>query len=228
MTSEFSARDWVVELLTRPRERDQQVKVGASNLSNPCTYCLAQDMLGVPQAPNRYSMGALIGKAIHNEIDHSNTDPDTLGEQKVILGEIPGYGVVKSTSDLYHVPSRTVVDWKTTVKEKLKYLKRAVVEEPDDLEPTKVKEARFKVNAYINQTLLYGRDFPDVARCAIVFICRDGSTEDDIWEYSFDFNKERSDRVWDRGVRLWAWLTEGGDPETLPQHPHCYACATRS
>ena len=231
-TDTFHPGRFIRDLLKAPSDRDRQVVVGASNLSNPCARCLANDMIATgPSGSGRYWLGAVIGTAIHSHIEervNALGEDRYIPESKVVLGEIDGYGVVKSTSDLFDVLSGTVVDAKTTTRDKLKFIKRALEDPPHELEPTLVAEARHKVNGYIYQLLLYGKGQVNagrtVKRVALVFICRDGKGDEDIWSWSMDYDPEEAERVWDRGVRLWAWLQDGNDPATLPSALHCWTC----
>ena len=228
----FDPEAWVRNLLKTPSARDKQVKIGASNMSDPCTYCLARAMqAGGSAESNPWWLGARIGTAIHNDIDRVNNDPDTLGEVRVSLGTIPGYGEVKSTSDLFHVPSGNVVDFKTTTRDKVKFLKRAVQEEPSKYEVTDVTDARKTIQKYQNQTHLYGLGLENaghkVNKCALVFICRDGKTDADIWGYTYPYNRELALGLFDRAARLWAWLEAGNDIETLNSAQGCFACRGR-
>ena len=117
-----------VELFSEQTERDKQRTIGASNASNPCNKCLAEDMLGIEQERGWAWLPAVVGTAIHELAEFRLKVPgrlrtmfgEPLTEYKMVIGTVPGYGDVKSTSDLY-VPDRNLVlDWKTTTKAKLK------------------------------------------------------------------------------------------------------------
>ncbi len=232
--SEFKPGEYARNILSRPTDRDQQVSIGASNLSNPCARCLAEQMLSGQESTlygTQYWLGAVIGTAVHAYLDERNTDPNALKERKVTIGEIPGYGVVRSTSDLFHKPAHCVVDWKTTVRDKLVYIKRALTEEQHDLEATKTAQMRHKVSGYVNQIMLYGLGMENegetVERVALVFICRDGKGDADIWGWDTEYDREHALKVFDRGARLWAWLQEGHTPDELPSAYHCWPCSMR-
>lgn len=232
--SEFDAGDFVRDLLKAPTKRDRQVKIGPSNLANGCARCLAEDMLGVPDEGSPYWMGAVVGTAIHAYVERRGLEvgPEWLPETSVVVGKIPGYGTVKGTSDGYHVPSGTTVDLKTTSREKLVFIKRAILDEPSQYEVTKVAEARFKVANYFRQTQLYGLGVSNAGynprACALVFICRDGKLDKDIWPYTIQYDREEALRVLDRGARLWGWLQEEGHtPQDLSSNPYCYRCSRR-
>lgn len=230
---EFDATAYTLGLLREQTERDKQIKIGASNLSTLCTRCLADDLLGLrsnEQGP--WWLGSVIGTAIHALLEErGKSDPDTLTEFKLTLGELPRYGTVKSTMDLYHKPSGTVGDYKSSTKEKLVFIKRALLDEPDEFEVSKVTDARFKVAGYINQALSYGRGMVlagyDVKNVVLIFVCRDGSGDKDVWSYLIPYDQEQADKVWLRLEKLWAWLQEGNDPRKLPSHANCYYCNTQ-
>lgn len=232
---DFDAVEFTRQLLKKPTERDKQIKVGASNLSSPCGRCLAEQMATGQESTNSespYWLGAVIGTAIHNMLEVRGTGIEGwIPESRVVLGDIDGYGKVKSTSDGFWLPGGEVVDFKTTTREKLKYIKRAIDEKPSEYEITKVSESRYKVDTYRNQLLLYGLGQEnaghEVNTCTIVFVCRDGVGDSDIWGTSFPYDRERALTVWQRGVRLWAWLQEGHKPEELKSAQYCYTCSRR-
>lgn len=221
-------RDEILTLMKTPTDRDKQHLVGASNLSNPCTRCLGEQMLhSGGSEPGKFWMGAWTGTAMHASLE-ALCPPEWLPERRVVLGEIPGYGVLRSTLDLY-VPERaTVGDYKSTTRDKLVYIKRAVQDPEDQFEVTKVTEARYKVSTYLNQTMLYGRAMQDegfeVHKVALIFLCRDGTGDQDVWVHEEDYDRARADKVWTRAVNLWNALQEGRDPATLSSHPMCYHC----
>lgn len=227
----WDAQQHTLNLLRQETARDKQSKVGASNFSSLCTRCLGDDLLGLkPHGQSQHYLGAVVGTAIHAMLEErGQNDPDTLTEFKLTLGELPGYGVIKSTMDLYHEPSGTVGDYKTTTKDKLVFIKRALLDEPDEFEVSKVTDARFKVAGYINQALSYGRGMVlagyDVKNVVLIFVCRDGSGDKDVWSYMIPYDQEQADKVWLRLERLWAWLQEGNDPRKLPSHASCYYCS---
>ena len=107
---------YVKDILLRKTDRDRQRKVGASNMSNACSRCLADDLLGIPQGSSPYNMGAIVGTAIHEYLEKRNFDTTAHREMRVQLGRIEGYGPVHSTTDLYipRVDGGMVIDFKTT------------------------------------------------------------------------------------------------------------------
>lgn len=215
----MSLRTDLIGLWETKSERDKQVSIGASNLSNPCARCLAQDMMGVPEGSNPFIMGAKIGTAVHMYLEEEvlKQHPEWHAEQKMVLGEIPGYGTVGSTADAYSPEHKAVIDFKTTTRDKLKKIK-----ETFDL-------MEGKVQAYVAQTHLYAmgkekQGYP-VEQIAIYFIPRDSVTLDDLWVKIIPYDRDYAHEVWDRGVRLWRYLEEDGDIDDLPSDEHCFTCS---
>lgn len=230
------ATEIVLELLKRPTERDKQVKVGASNFSRLCARCLADDLTAGQESEvydSPYWAGAVIGTAIHNLLESRVQEmyPDWLPEQKLILGQLPGYGVVKSTTDLYIPEDRHLIDFKTTSKKKLVFIREALTTEGNKYDISDVAEARYKVAGYLNQVMSYGRGLTlaghVVESVSLVFICRDGVGDKDIWSHTVPYDSEQAEAVWDRLERLWEWLQEGNSPEDLDSHPQCWTCSHR-
>lgn len=226
----INPRDIALELLLEPTERDKQVSIGASNASNPCTRCLADDLLGVPREPSAYMMGAIIGTAVHMLLEDRVTrmHPEWMPEGKLVIGHLEGYGEVKSTTDLYIPKHLQVNDWKTTTKAKLPAIKEALTTEPTPYDLSKVVETRFKVKGYKAQLHLYGlgllRAGLPVETVGLGFVCRDASTEKDVWGWTMPYSPEYAESVWGRLERLWSALRDGRDPATLPSDPACYYC----
>jgi hypothetical protein len=222
--------------MKQPTERDKQVKVGASNYSSLCSRCVAQDLAATTNSGgfSPYWLGAWMGTAMHNRLDEETQAhrPDWVPEQKLVMGDLAGYGTIKSTTDLYVPGLKLVTDYKSTTKAKIKYIKDALRDEPSDYDATAIKEARMKVGGYLNQVQSYGRGVVasggEVEWVSLLFVCRDGTGDNDIWAHTVPYDQQRADEVWNRVEKLWAWLNEGHSPEELKSHPYCYACNHRN
>lgn len=223
--SDAEVKRLVIDLLKTPSERDRQRKVGASQISNPCDYCLANALRGGPSVPNRWWLGARIGTAIHAALEaeeekhidrprsyHFDSLAGAKIEEKITLGVIQGYGVISSKPDLALVKEQHLLDHKSTTKEKLKKYKLYGV-------PL----------AYEYQTQLYAwglnKQGIRIDRISLNFICRDGTTDDDIWIYSLDYNEEKAVLAWSRLEAIWEFVNNGGDISTLRSHEDCFPCS---
>jgi hypothetical protein len=224
----------LLEMLKAPLERDLQALVGPSSLCSECSYCLAQEMLGNDRGLGTYWLGARIGTCVHHELEallplHR---PDDLSERRVRVGEIPGYGEIYGTADW--TVGGDVRDLKTTTKEKLKWIKAAILDE-EPLKPytktdlSKLAGAKLKVGDYFRQAQLYGKGFADEGRevksVTLVFICRDGTTDDDVWDWPMTYDPAVAEAVLDRASRLWYYLQDGEDAEVLNSAPGCFTCS---
>ena len=225
----FDLHEFVVGVFKTLTDRDKQVKVGPSNLGSMCTRCLADDFLKDDREDiGRFWLGSRIGTTIHeyaSKVLESNKG--VLTEFKVVIGEIPGYGTIKGTTDLYVIAEKLSVDFKGTTRKKLALYQRLL----RDSDPSaSLDSERFKMNGYLNQLMLYGLGLEnagyEVENVAVAFIARDGTGDNDFWEWTVPYDRARAEKVLARGVGLWNALQSGTDPETLPSAPGCFYCET--
>lgn len=214
-----------LDLFKNPGERDLQKKIGASEIGNPCDYCLGNRLLNTPKASSKYWLGAKIGTAIHREAEFEAAKhlvtPERPEfqvlqgakiEEKILLGTIDGYGDIHSRVDLALTTHPNLIDWKTST-------------------PAKVK--KYKLDGvpmqYVYQQNLYGWGLNKagirIERLDLVFINRDGLTDDDFWVWSMPYDESLALKAWDRLELIWKYLEAGHDVETLKSHPDCYYCS---
>lgn len=221
---DFHIKQLIIDLLSKPSTRDKQKLIGASEIGNPCAYCLAHRLLGTGhRGRNHYWMGARIGTAIHKALEDAADEADLTDyryaildgarqEETIVLGDIEGYGTVKSKPDLVLVNDRHLVDYKTSTATKIKYYKLDGVPEQ-----------------YVYQQQLYAwglnKSGTPIERISLAFIQRDGLTDNDIWVHSFDYNEDVALHAWNRLDDIWQWLQAGNDPENLPSDSSCYVCS---
>ena len=216
----------MLDLMKEPTQRTQQRKIGASGIGNPCAYCLAQSLLGGQGGKiGQYWLGARIGDAIHALLEEEaskylNTTNGKFKyfagarlEKKIFVGNVPGYGDIYSTPDLYLTSENHLIDYKTSKRSKVDMYRL-----DNSTLPT----------TYLYQVMLYARaliaaGYP-VDKVSFVFINRDGTSDRDITVISFDYDESLADEAWDRMVAAWEWLEDGNDPETLASDPNCYVC----
>lgn len=216
-------------LFKQETARDKQRKVGASQISDPCTKHLAKALLADAEPEQKYWMGAKIGTAIHSylesAIDSSNDSvlSDAIVERKIVLGKIAGYGTVSSKPDLVIPSSSHLVDWKTSSRAKVKKLRDLV----DGIKHN--EEAEYTLKKYIGQTQLYawGMNQSDIKvdGISLVFINRDGTYENDIWTHTYEYDESFAVALWNRLIRLWDELQNGAHPDNYQPHPNCYKCS---
>lgn len=227
--SDAQVKQLAVDLFKQKSERDKQHKVGASNISNPCTRHLAHDLVGTPEQEAKYWLGGKIGSAIHGFLEHSidsSNDTifnDAMVEHKITLGEIDGYGIVSSKPDLVLPSVHHLIDWKTSSRSKVKKLQNLVDGLKED------PESEYTLQKYVGQTQLYAwglnKSGIRIDTATLVFINRDGTYENDIWTYSVPYNEEFALALWSRVSNLWKALEDGSHPNDYPETKYCFKCA---
>lgn len=231
MLTNQRVQEIALSLLRQESERDQQKLIGASDFSDPCAYHLAKKLLKEPDAPQKYWLGAKVGTAIHSLLEDAITKVDlnlvpeltsALVEKKITLGELEGYGVVKSKPDLAMVRDKHLVDWKTSTRDKSRKMQRVIYEE------AQLADMMYTLEKYYNQTQSYAlglnNEGIEIDGCSILFINRDGTTENDVWGWTFEYNKEYAQNVWDRLAAIWAGLVINPDPAQFERHAQCFKC----
>lgn len=153
MMTEDEVRDFFIRAINPRTARDNQLEVGASNLSNPCDRCLAHEIDGTPRVPMFLDAawgGRVIGTAIHSHVernlrradsDASDTDlgqlalqfPGAQVERQVKLGALPGGRLITSTLDVFISSEGVLTDVKNTDMRKLAFIRdRVAVERGED------------------------------------------------------------------------------------------------
>lgn len=222
-------KEATVGLFLQESDRDKQKKVGASQISDPCTRHLAHALVQSELEPQKYWMGGKIGTAIHGFIESAiAVSPnaifaDAIVEQKILLGDVPGYGTVSSKPDLVLPSNRLLVDWKTTSRAKIKKIQNFVDGLKND------EESAYTVQKYLGQANLYawglnnaGTPIDDIA---LVFINRDGTYENDIYVLPTEYDEEFAVGLWQRLQNLWSELQDGAHPNDYQGHAKCYKCS---
>ena len=116
--------DELLSLFTPQTRRDKQIRVGASNLSNPCALCLAEDILpGIRTRAAWSSCLARCGNRTSSWGQDRNGYPPRSGvlgeaafpqrelEQRFELGLYENHGLIGSTADAYDPEDGTIVDY---------------------------------------------------------------------------------------------------------------------
>jgi hypothetical protein len=151
-----------------------------------------------------------LGTAFHYWAEHHQTIPGAITEQKVTVGEILGYGVIKGTLDLYLPHRKTIVDFKLVGKNTRQ---AAMIDGPS--------------TQYRGQQHLYGKGATaagyEVKKIAIAYIPRDSFTLRDLHVHEEDYQPVFAQRVLDRAQKVWNY-SSSGRVEELPSDKECYDC----
>ena len=208
-----------IEAFAANAPRSLQRAVGPSQVGTPCARQLAfavSDRGGTRNFHDAWP--SIVGTACHawlaDAFDWANTiTPGTwLTEQRVDVG----FGL-RGSSDVFHVPSGTVIDWKVL----------------GDTQYRKYVTEGVEGTTYEVQTHCYGLGFMRagyvVNRVAIAFFGRAKSLHDlHIW--SAPFNPDIALRALDRMRTIQRVIASGADPMRITETPgsHCFFCTARS
>lgn len=227
--SGLQVKTLTLSLLQSESDRDKQKKVGASEISNPCTKHLALRLANEKLPPSKYWLGGKVGTAVHGLLEDAveqNRDIEVLTnakvEQKIVLGELQDYGIVSSKPDLALVDANHLIDWKTSTRAKTKKIQQWIDGKQDD-------GTTYTMQKYIGQTQLYAWGLNNAGTpidgISLVFINRDGTNENDVLEYTFEYDESIAVALWARLEYLWEELRNGSHPESYPGHAECFNCS---
>lgn len=193
------ARHMVISMLTAETQRDAQRKIGASNLSNGCDFCLASNLTGdmrtTPMLDRAWG-GRTLGTAIHAALEQraNNLDwfkdryPDARVEQHMTLGALGSYGEIGSTPDLTLPSEQHVFDWKGTTKKKSALMRDYLgqtafgrthkdVKLSEKVYTEEMLKSEYRITGYYSQLQSYMRGLNNIgiptSRASIVFVSRD-------------------------------------------------------
>lgn len=202
---DLEVRRLAIDLLTAQTVRDKQRRIGASNLSNGCDFCLASNLLGdmrdTPMLDRAWG-GRTIGTAIHSLLEERALEvqraQSLLVEYRMKIGTLGTYGDINSTTDLVIPNEQHALDWKGSTLAKIAliqdFMARQRGEEPPYGRLHKVHKAKplserayelemvkmeYKMTGYYGQLQLYGlglnRNDIPVHRLSNVYIARDAT-----------------------------------------------------
>lgn len=215
--------------LERGDDRDKQRRIGPSEIGNTCQRCLADRFLGVETPARRgYPLAPWIGTAVHAHLESLLGD-DAMTETKVHVGDIPGYGPVSGTADVYK--DGHLGDYKVMSKRNIAALKRAfVIRRDGSVAFTDTPKAATAQQYWIQQNL-YAKGLQDaghgVEDCTLILIPRDATTDttEAITSVTFKADRAVAERALDRAGSIYEWAASHRDDlDELPSAPECFHC----
>lgn len=201
-------KDLIVGQITKGTDRDKQRLIGPSSMGG-CAYCLGLDMGG--KSPKRpFSMYPFLGTAFHYYMEHHMEIPGMETEQKVDICDIPGYGLIRGTIDLWYPPMGIVGDYKLVGKNTLNRVKL---------------DGPSKTYRYQGQIYGYGKaqQGHKVEEIHILFIPREGGSVRDVYDYSEPYSEQLALDAIDRTKQVWEYVKEDR-VEEIPSDEDCYNC----
>lgn len=187
------------------RPRSLQVEAGPSDIAQECDHCLAAKLYGWVKAPD-VAWLAYVGTAVHAQLEQALAGREGfLQEVPVTVGSVGGRPI-KGHADLVHLPTKTVIDYKTAGKAKLDAARRGVI--PQN---------------YRTQVHLYARGL-EVDHVAILFLPRNEVSLDRAVWWTEPYNDRLAFQALQRAKDIYRAL-DFRDPGTFDRAPGCYDCA---
>lgn len=225
--------------ITKPSERDKQVKIGPSAVGG-CAYCVAYTMAHklpekpLPRGDEGFGYAAWIGTMCHEWLENHldlGDDYSQNHEEKLYIGEIEGYGSLKGSCDLYVPELAMTFDWKFPGKwsfEKLQLaLKKGSIAEkrgdPITREHLPSTQYRFQQQLYAHGQHLLGRP---IEECAIVFFPRHSNDVNDVTFWSEPYQPAMVEAAFARTNQIWEDVQNGELSEIPSDFGSCYTCDT--
>lgn len=211
----------VTDTITRSSARDEQKSVGPSEIGDPCGKCLGQALCRKypelwwdhePPPPDTFGLKAWVGTAIHQRLDRELEHPGALKEIRVFVTDLPEYGEITGSCDLY--AEQTVLDYKSKDLHKIRELKL------QGRPPTK---ELVQTNLYGHGAMQAGHPVKDLC---LFYIPRDSNRLKDVFPAFLEPNEEVVRRSLDRLGKVWE-LVRNGRGHELESHPGCYNCVLR-
>ena len=189
--------DIVEELITALRDKDSsrsrsnQTQIGPSELGGCSRKVWYRINAQPPTNEDGLKLAAIMGTAIHAEIEASLRRVDPNGE-KFLLEQEVSHGDMKAHVDCYVPEEKMIVDWKTIKAKTAGYF------------PSKQQRWQVQVYGYL---MIHGGGKP-VDKVALVAICRDGDERDVIMH----------EEPYDESIALEAldWLKQIRESSTPP------------
>lgn len=172
MSESLEVKDFLIEVLhaqDSSRARSNQTEIGPSQVGD-CRPRVWLQIKGFEGTNETLKLPAIMGTAIHKEIESAFNRYDPFGETFDLEGEVE-YNGLKGHIDLYFKDTGEIVDWKTGKTKNLGYF------------PS--REQRWQVHLY---GYLKNKNGEPVSTVSLVMIPRDGD-ERDILTHTEPYNE---------------------------------------
>jgi hypothetical protein len=204
--------DAILEKAMIGEPRNMQQAIGPSEIGSDCEHCVAAKLAGWVQSEEAAWL-PWVGTAMHAYLEPIfEKHPDYLTENRVSVAPW-----LSGTSDLFHIPSGTNVDWKLVGATTLKSARRG---------PTPV----YRVQAHC-YGLGYFRAGFQVNNVAIYYLPRNAMSlrEGIFWSEPFDplialHAIERAERMMDTLASFASIEERDAYITSLPRAKHCWDC----
>lgn len=181
--------------------RSVQAEIGSSELGYACDRRIAYRLAGTPATNQRDPLVSLIGKGWHLVMADTFGRLARLFPGRFLIETPVRYRGIPGTVDLYDRVLHTVVDWKTSTKDKISHVR-----------------SQWPAASYVTQVQTYAAGLAEagheVTHVALLYVPRDGKRLDDMWPWRERFDRTAADTAVDRVDAL-----RGKDPATVAAAP---------
>ena len=206
-----------IEAQAARHPRTLQAEVGPSDLGDPCDHCLGAKFAGWTKA-RELAWLPYVGTAVHEKLGGAfdTSTGEWLVEQPVSVGRVMGVDVW-GTLDLFHLPTRTIVDFKVVGVSTLRKARAAIKAGTGFHDPK-----------YRRQVHLYGKG-AEARHVAIMFLPRNSVDlyKDLVW-WAEPYDESVAQSTLDRASLIAAGVNGAQNEEdfiaTLRREPGCYDC----
>lgn len=213
----------IIEQITKPTSRGQQVKLGPSEVGG-CALCVGETLaLRLPELypdirhTESFGLASWAGTAVHAYLDETLEIPNAIKEQKNDIFELEGYGIIRGSTDLFSPDHKRVIDYKYVGKWSYDKMRLQYLEEP----------AKIPSVPYRTQQMLYGWGWKQlgykVEAVSLCVIPKLSNKVEDIRFFTEQYNQEVVDKSIARLELIWQYVQEGRLAE-LPMDDECYTC----
>jgi hypothetical protein len=235
-------KDMWMRGFTKPSSRSLQSKIGPSEIAG-CPYCVGYTMAAKltdmpPREADPFGYAAHIGTMCHYYLEHkldlvygAGYDIETYREEKLeAIFEIPGYGSVGGSSDLFVPDWGRTFDYKFPGPYMYEQVKLALAkgrlaeqrgEQPDK---TMMPSMQYRGQQQIYRKGWEQRGFK-VCSSVIIFLPRHTNSVKDVLFWEEPANEELFSKAVDRTELIWDYV-QAGQLGELPSDTDCYTCTS--
>lgn len=230
-----------LKAFTKPSKRTLQTKLGPSEVGS-CPYCVGYTMAVKlcempPREVDPFGYAAHIGTMCHYFLEHkldlfygAGYEIESHRETKLDdIFEIPGYGKVGGSCDLYVPDWQRTFDYKFPGKYSYEKVKLAIAKYHRAMAAGDLEEAakHGPSKQYRTQQQVYGqgwlqRGYP-VQGSVIIFLPRHTNEVNDIVFWEEPINEELYQKAIGRTELIWDYVQDGQLGE-IPSDEDCYTC----
>lgn len=232
-----------LKALTKDSERSLQTKLGPSEVAG-CAYCVGYTMAAklceMPPRGDSFGYAAWLGTGLHYYLEHkldlvygAGYDIETRREEKLKdIFEIPGYGKISGSCDLFVPDWGRTFDYKFPGSYSYEKVKLAIAKGKAAIARGEIPQAdkgETPSMQYRGQQQVYRKGWEnlgfEVCSSVIIFLPRHSNSVNDVLFWEEPANDELFAGAVDRTALIWDYVQDGQLGE-IPSDADCYTCTS--